>query len=114
MGHVFTQPLAISSDLSGWVARARGELGADTRVFAAVADPDAAGVNAAKSPDRLIILLGNEGRGLTPELLSHADMRVTIPIDRAADSLNVAAATAVLLHVLRPVSPGIRPQNTPA
>jgi tRNA G18 (ribose-2'-O)-methylase SpoU len=114
MGHVFTQPLVTSSDLPGWVARARGELGVDTGVLAAVADHGAIGVNAVESPDRLIILLGNEGRGLAPELLSRADTRVTIPIDRAADSLNVAAATAVLLHVLRPFSPAIRPQSTPA
>jgi len=114
MGHVFTQPLVTSGDLPGWVARARAELGPGTGVVAAVADADAIEVNAAKSPDRLIILLGNEGRGLTPELLSQADTRVTIPIDRGADSLNVAAATAVLLHVLRPVSPNIRQQSTSA
>lgn len=109
MGHVFTQPLVACDDLASWVARARDRLGAGAGVLAAVAGSGAIGINEAKSPDHLVILLGNEGCGVAPDLLSRADRRVTIPIDEAVDSLNVAAATAVLLHVLRPFSPRIRP-----
>jgi tRNA G18 (ribose-2'-O)-methylase SpoU len=45
-----------------------------------------------------ILLVGNEGAGLSPRLLALADGRVRIPVDRASDSLNVSAATAVLLY----------------
>ena len=43
------------------------------------------------------LLLGNEGAGLAPELAELADRRVTIPHSPAVESLNVAAAAALLL-----------------
>lgn len=43
------------------------------------------------------LLLGNEGAGLDPELIRLADHRVTIPHSPAVESLNVAAAAALLL-----------------
>ena len=41
--------------------------------------------------------LGNEGRGLSEEVLSSVDERVAIPMNRDTDSINVAAAGAVAL-----------------
>jgi tRNA G18 (ribose-2'-O)-methylase SpoU len=49
---------------------------------------------------RVALLLGTEGFGLTPGALSHADVRVRIPMSPRADSLNVAAAAAVAMHRL--------------
>ncbi len=43
------------------------------------------------------LLLGNEGAGLAPELAGLADHWVTIPHSPAVESLNVAAAAALLL-----------------
>ena len=45
-----------------------------------------------------LILLGNEGAGLSPELITLADERVTIPLANNVESLNVAVATALLLY----------------
>ena len=42
-------------------------------------------------------LFGNEGQGLTAELVAMADRRVTIPMPGAMESLNVNAAAAVCL-----------------
>lgn len=44
-----------------------------------------------------ILLLGNEGRGVSPELLSRCDQRLRIPMANGVESLNVAAAGAVML-----------------
>ncbi len=44
-----------------------------------------------------LLLLGNEGNGLQRELLERADARVRIPLHRAVESLNVAAAAAVIM-----------------
>lgn len=44
-----------------------------------------------------LVLLGNEGAGLSPELVALADHRVTIPHSPRVESLNVAAAAAPLL-----------------
>ena len=44
-----------------------------------------------------VLLLGNEGAGLDPELAALASHRVTIPHSAAVESLNVAVAAAPLL-----------------
>jgi len=44
-----------------------------------------------------VLLLGNEGAGLSPELQALATCRVTIPHSAAVESLNVAVAAAPLL-----------------
>lgn len=46
-------------------------------------------------PDRVAILLGAEGPGLTPPVLAAASRRVRIPISSAVDSLNVGHAAAI-------------------
>jgi TrmH family RNA methyltransferase len=45
-----------------------------------------------------LILLGNEGAGLSGELLSLADEKITIPLSGGVESLNVAIAAALLLY----------------
>lgn len=46
----------------------------------------------------IALLLGGEGAGLEPEVLDHADERVTIPMQPPVESLNVAVSAAVLLY----------------
>lgn len=41
---------------------------------------------------------GSEGKGLSPALQAKAAQRVTIPLARGTESLNVAAAAAICLH----------------
>lgn len=45
-----------------------------------------------------LILLGNEGAGLSEDLASLADAQVRIPLSGGVESLNVAIATALLLY----------------
>jgi tRNA G18 (ribose-2'-O)-methylase SpoU len=56
----------------------------------------------ARRPDRLALMLGTEGDGLTRAALRAADTRVTIPMAAGVDSLNVAAASAVAFYATRP------------
>ncbi|MEO7122765.1 MAG: RNA methyltransferase [Lacisediminihabitans sp.] len=56
---------------------------------------------AANVPERLAILLGTEGDGLSRNAVHHADTVVRIPMLHGVDSLNVAAASAVALWALR-------------
>jgi tRNA G18 (ribose-2'-O)-methylase SpoU len=55
----------------------------------------------ARRPERVALLLGAEGDGLSPRALQAADTVVTIPMAGVVDSLNVAAASAVALWELR-------------
>jgi RNA methyltransferase, TrmH family len=53
-------------------------------------------------PEDCAFLLGNEGAGLSPQVAALADSRVTIPMAGRVESLNVAAAGAVIcFEVLR-------------
>ena len=52
--------------------------------------------------ERLAVLLGSEGNGLSPETIACCDDTVRIPMAHGVDSLNVAAAGAVVFWQLRP------------
>jgi tRNA G18 (ribose-2'-O)-methylase SpoU len=103
MGHVFSQPLALVDDLPGALAQLQA-LGA--AVWAATLGPRARPLGSLARPERLALLVGNEGHGLPAELCARADAELTIPIAPEVDSLGVAAATAVLLHALTDPHPG--------
>ncbi|MEL6494571.1 MAG: RNA methyltransferase, partial [Cyanobacteria bacterium J06623_7] len=45
-----------------------------------------------------LILLGNEGAGLSTELIALADRQIKIPLANQVESLNVAIASALLLY----------------
>jgi tRNA G18 (ribose-2'-O)-methylase SpoU len=49
--------------------------------------------------DRLALVLGSEGHGLSPRWEQTADRRAVIPMTPGIDSLNVAAASAVACYV---------------
>ena len=48
-------------------------------------------------PKDAILIMGNEGKGVRPEIEALIDFPVTIPRFGEAESLNVATATAILL-----------------
>ena len=47
--------------------------------------------------DRGVFLIGSEGRGLSPEALARCGATVRIPMEDRCESLNAAAAAAVVL-----------------
>ena len=51
--------------------------------------------------DKLAIVLGTEGDGLSPDTIDGCDYTVRIPMSHGVDSLNVAAAAAVAFWQLR-------------
>jgi tRNA G18 (ribose-2'-O)-methylase SpoU len=57
---------------------------------------------AAHQPDRLAMIFGTEGDGLSRRAIKGADMVVRIPMAGGVDSLNMAAASAVAIWALRP------------
>jgi tRNA G18 (ribose-2'-O)-methylase SpoU len=66
-------------------------------VAALALTPDAVSLRDFDAPDRVALVLGAEGEGLTPEAIRAADTVVRIPMLHGIDSLNVAAASAVAL-----------------
>jgi tRNA G18 (ribose-2'-O)-methylase SpoU len=57
---------------------------------------------AADQPDRLAMIFGTEGDGLSRLAIKGADLVVRIPMGGGVDSLNIAAASAVAIWALRP------------
>ena len=45
-----------------------------------------------------LLLIGNEGAGLSPELAALAEQKVSIPVVNQVESLNAAIATALILY----------------
>jgi tRNA G18 (ribose-2'-O)-methylase SpoU len=64
--------------------------------------PDAVTLDeyAASPPERIALVVGTEGDGLSRAALAAADTVVTIPMRHGVDSLNVASASAVALYAL--------------
>ncbi|HWD61975.1 MAG TPA: RNA methyltransferase [Humibacter sp.] len=56
---------------------------------------------AADPPEKVALVMGAEGDGLSRRALAAADTVVTIPMAHGVDSLNVASAAAVALYALR-------------
>jgi RNA methyltransferase, TrmH family len=79
-----------------------------TRVFAALAERkipvlaavqnDAMPCSQAKFAGSAAILIGNEGNGLSAELLEHAQARIAVPMPGPVESLNAAVAASILLY----------------
>lgn len=63
---------------------------------------DELGTRVRESGEKLALLLGTEGHGLTAPAIHHADLTVRIPMSNGVDSLNVAAASAVAFWETRP------------
>ncbi|MEV4688186.1 TrmH family RNA methyltransferase [Microbacterium sp. LWH3-1.2] len=100
MGTVFQVPWA---RLPEW-GEARGVLhDAGFELAALALSDDAVSLDAfsERRPERVALMLGAEGDGLSRRALEAADTVVTIPMAGGVDSLNVAAASAVALWELR-------------
>ena len=100
MGEALSLPHARSDPLPAGLAPLRA---AGFVLAALTPDPDAADIAtvAAARPERLALLLGTEGAGLSPAVLAEADVHVRIPLAAGVDSLNVAAAAAIAFYALR-------------
>lgn len=63
---------------------------------------DAAGepVEDAPLPERVALVVGNEGAGLDDAVRSRCDRIVAVPMGGGTESLNVAVATGILLYVI--------------
>jgi len=97
MGAVFTVPYA---RIEHWYD-ALGSLreAGFTTVALALADDAVELEQAVAGVDRLALVMGTEGHGLSDRWLTTSDVRAVIPMADGIDSLNVAAATAVACYV---------------
>ncbi len=58
-------------------------------------------IDGVRAPERLALVVGNEGNGLTNQSRERVEKMVALPIASSVDSLNVAVATGIFLYLLR-------------
>ncbi|KKC03538.1 TrmH family RNA methyltransferase [Mycobacterium nebraskense] len=98
MGHALLVPYARATDWPAELAVLKENgfrLLAMTPHSKACALPEAM---AAVRDERVAVVVGAEGPGLTPATLRASDVRVRIPMSRGTDSLNVATAAALAFY----------------
>jgi tRNA G18 (ribose-2'-O)-methylase SpoU len=100
MGTVFQVPWTRVDPWPGGIATLK-ELGFVVAACALSDDAVSLDELAADPPQRLAVVLGTEGDGLAPLTVAGADTVVRIPMAAGVDSLNVAAASAVVFYALR-------------
>ncbi len=99
MGEVLTLPIA-RAEPDRWPDVLDDLRGAGFEVWAMTPAAAADGLWSVQIPDRVAVLLGAEGPGLTDRAIAAADRQVRIPISAEVDSLNVGQAAAVTFAAL--------------
>ena len=105
MGTVFQIPWTfIGSEMADWpgpgMEKLR-QLGFKTAAMALRSDSISIDDPVLLAEEKLAIVLGSEGDGLTNDTIADCDYTVLIPMYHGVDSLNVAAASAVAFWQLR-------------
>jgi TrmH family RNA methyltransferase len=96
-GQWFRLPIGVSDDLSATLQQIKAQ---GTQIVATLPRASQTLWEADLTKPSLI-LLGNEGAGLSADLAELADVAVTIPQANGVESLNVAIAAALLLYEAR-------------
>lgn len=92
MGALFRVPFCFADDAVAFVK----EFSKSGTSYAAVVR-DAEKLTDCKLDGNVLVAIGNEGNGLTKELIDACDYKVTIPMQGNAESLNAAIASGILM-----------------
>jgi TrmH family RNA methyltransferase len=98
MGSAFRLPIARVADAYDAMTLVRRVAG--LRIAATVRSAGIA-MNEADLTGALALFVGSEGTGLPDDVVAQAELRITIPMAPPVESLNVAAAAAVLVYEAR-------------
>ena len=82
------------TDLAPW-------LGEQKDIFIYAAALEGQNVTAMKKITEGLIIIGNESKGIHPEILKMANVKITIPQKGKAESLNAAVATGIILSHIK-------------
>jgi tRNA G18 (ribose-2'-O)-methylase SpoU len=92
MGHVLRVPFA---DVPDWPRGLQLVRDKGFQLVSLTPNPEAPLLSAAMTGEKVGLLLGAEGPGLTEHAMRASDVRARIPMAPGTDSLNVATAAAM-------------------
>lgn len=96
MGSLFRLPITVTP-LPGFIAGLQAD---GYTVYAAVLDKNAASIDEVRFPEKCAVVIGNEGNGVSQEVINAAGKSIYIPIENA-ESLNAAIAAAIFCNEMR-------------
>lgn len=94
MGALFRQRIYIAEDLASTLSQMRTST---RRILAAEPDASALSINEIGLSANDCIVIGNEGHGISPDVLAVCDKSVFIPISSNTESLNASIAGAICM-----------------
>ncbi len=103
MGTLFSQRITRTERLTGYVGALRR---AGRRVFAAALDDRAERLGDFPLRAGDCVAIGNEGHGLSDDMIAACSQSLFIPMTPRAESLNAAVAASVLMWEMRRGAPG--------
>ena len=87
----------IQGDLNDWVTEFKKQA---ILVYGTKVDPAALDYRQAEKSPNFALVMGNEGNGVSPEILQQTTQNLYIPFAGQAESLNVAVAAGILMFAL--------------
>lgn len=97
MGAVFRLPIVESRDLASDLKHLQA---GGFALWATVTDSAARPLYATRPPERMALLFGSEGHGLSDEIVQLCDQRITVPMAEGVDSFNVSVTAGIVLYQL--------------
>lgn len=91
MGTVLRLPIFVAEDFIGFLKST------SLQKIACVVDENAVELNKVSFNDNCVVLIGNEGNGLSDEAVNLCDVKTTIPMAGNVESLNASVAAAVAM-----------------
>ncbi len=96
MGSLFRLPVTVTP-LTESISRLHSQ---GFSIYAAVLDEKAHGIDKVTFPPKCAVIIGNEGNGVSREVINSADGNIYIPIS-SAESLNASVAAAIFCYEMR-------------
>ncbi len=94
MGGVFRIPIYLCDKIEGFIQLCQG---LRLPVYATALKEDSVPVTMVDLPSGAAVLIGNEGNGLSDELIEQCDQSIIIPMQGNAQSLNAAMAAGIII-----------------
>lgn len=97
MGSVFHLPITVTDDLPGLL---RGMQAAGACVLSSQLEGASPFYDRRDPGKRFVLVIGNEGNGVSDEVKALADQRLMLPMRGRAESLNAAVAAGIMMYEL--------------
>ena len=95
MGYVSKLKIHIYEEIQETIERLKAD---GYKIFAAEVTPEAINLSKVKVPEKWVLLMGHEGKGISQEILRLCDEVVTIEMSENVKSFNVSVAASILMY----------------